>query len=380
MSKRPLTPDSRIEQIAQWTLPFTAVALALWAVTQYQAAPQLILLGMLIVITLNFSLPPQQGGGGLVPVMAVSGLLMMGLETAIILYPAAFVLAELTRPLWASVWEDGDGGQSFPWRRIGQGAVYLLPLLIGGIAYQQMGGIAPLPSAKLAAPFPLGGLVIGYGAGYFLLSAGYWVALGRPFPQFFTDAALANIAYGFLALPVAILGSLAFLNNGLPAFVVFALGVTVFSVVIRLSWQRRLILEQRLKQFKALNQASRSLRETLDLAQVLQHAREQIHNLVPADKVEIILLDEQSPTPNPQSLDDFTHWVVENGRLLDLDRGNMHFAARHNLTPPTPTPNAWLGIPLMAAERVIGAWVLQRLAPGQPFAHWNRELLLAMAG
>ncbi|MCP4424123.1 MAG: PAS domain-containing protein, partial [Chloroflexi bacterium] len=50
------------------------------------------------------------------------------------------------------------------------------------------------------------------------------------------------------------------------------------------------------------------------------------------------------------------------------------------LTPPTPTPNAWLGIPLMAAERVIGALVLQRLAPGQPFAHWNRELLLAMAG
>ncbi len=367
---------TQIRQIAQWSALFTTLALALWAATQFREAPQLILLGLLTIIALNFSLPPQQGGGGLVPVVVVSSLLMMGLETAVILFLAAFILAELTHPLWASVWEDGAGRRPSRWPRIGQGAVYLLPLLIGGAVYQQMGGLAPLPNAELDNLAPLGGLIGGYGASYLLFSAGHWALLKRPFSQFLTNTALSNIAYGFLALPVAVLGSLTFLSGGLPAFIIFALGITVLSVVIRLSWQRRRTLEQRLQQFTTLNLAGMALRETLDLNAVLERARQQIHKLVPADKIDILLLDEPTTPPS----DDFTRWVAEHGRVLDLDQGNMHFAAQRALTPPTPAPKIWLGIPLMAAEQLIGVMVLQRITSAKPFTHWNRELLLAMAG
>ncbi len=362
-----------------------ALAAAIWTVTLSRDAPQLILLGLLTVIALNLSLPPTQGGGGLVPVVVVSGLLMVGLETAVTLFLAAFILAELTRPLWESAAE--DGGETWPSRRqrVGQSIVYLLPLLIGASVSNQIGGTIPLVDAEVKNLIPLGSLIGSYGLSYFLLSLLFWLALKRPFPQFLTDIALTNIAYGLLALPVAILGSLTFLSNGLPAFVIFALGVTVFSVVIRLSWQRRLTLEQRLRQFAVFNQAGISLRETLDLTTVLERTHQQILNLVPADKINIFLLDEESAliphsSFNMHHSDDFTRWVAENGRMLDLDRGNMHFAGRHGLAPPALHPNAWLGIPLLAAEQVIGVIVLQRLAPGRPFSQWHRELLLAIAG
>ncbi|MCB9418442.1 MAG: PAS domain-containing protein [Ardenticatenaceae bacterium] len=363
-------------QSVQWGLLFMGLIVSLWAVTQSRNAPQLILLGLLTIISLNFSLPPNVGGGGLVPVVVVSSWLILGGETAVLLTIAAFILAELSRAMMDT---DDD---STRWQRAGQLVVYLLPLALAGFAYRQLNGLPPLDEDAVENLTAFGGFIAGYGGGYFLLSLAYWLVLARPYPQFFSDAALSNVAYGFLALPAAILGGFTFRSNGLPAFIIFGLGITVFSVLIRLNWQRRLALEQRLAQFARLNQAGLSLRETLDLPTVLARTRQQVLDLVPADKFDITLIDKgipQSTIHNPQS-DDFTRWVAEHGRVLDLDSGNMHFARRHNLAPPTPLPAAWLGIPLIAAEKVIGVMVLQRSAQARPFSPWNREILLALAG
>ncbi|MEJ2749544.1 MAG: ATP-binding protein [Anaerolineae bacterium] len=297
-------------QSVQWGLLFVGLVISLWAVTQSRNAPQLILLGLLTVISLNFSLPPNVGGGGLVPVVVVSSWLILGGETAVLLTLAAFILAELSRAMM-----DADD-ESTRWQRAGQIVVYLLPLAPAAFAYQQLGGLPPLDESAVENLAAFGGFISGYGGGFFLLSLVHWLVLGQPLPQFFSDAALSNVAYGFLALPAAILGSFTFRSNGLPAFIIFGLGITIFSILIRLTWQRRLALEQRLAQFARLNQAGLSLRETLE----------------------------------------------------------------HDLTPPTPLPAAWLGIPLTAADKVIGVMVLQRLAPARPFSPWNREILLALAG
>ncbi len=368
-------------QPVQWGLLFVGLIVSLWAVTQSREAPQLILLGLLTIITLNFGLPPKVGGGGLAPLVVVSSWLILGGETAVLLTLAGFILAELSRTMWANTWQD-TVDESTRWQRVGQLFVYLLPLLPAVLVYDQLGGL-PLKNEAVAENLAaFAGFISGYGGSYFLLSQLYWLILRRPYPQFFSDAALSSIAYGFLALPAAILGSLTFRNNGLPGFIIFGLGVIVFTVLIRLTWQRRLTLEQRLAQFSRLNQAGLSLRETLNLPTVLTRTREQVLDLVPADKFDIFLTDQgiQHATFRIPYSDDFTRWVIKHGRVLDLDSGNMHFASRHGLTPPTPLPAAWLGIPLTAAEKVIGVMVLQRLAPARPFSSWNREVLLALAG
>ena len=363
----------------QWGLLFLALVVALWSVTQFRDAPLFILLTALTVITLNFSLPPGWGGGGLVPIVTVSSLLLQPLATAVILFLAGFGLAQLTHPFWEPVGESAAAVRPSWQQRWGQGIVYLLALLIAGYIYRRLGGSAPIIGPIADHLRPVVGLAIAYGAGFFILSLLFWLLQRRPLRQFLVDVALSNLAFGFLSLPVAVLGVVVYLGGGLPTFVIFALGITLFSVVTHLAWRRRLALSERLDQFAALNRAGLTLRETLDLPTVLELARQEILALVAADRLDILLLEPQDEEPQIGP-DDFTNWVARKGRVLDLDGGNMHFAQRHGLTPPDPAPAAWLGIPLVAADAVIGVMTLQRSAPGRPFSQWHRELLMAMAG
>ena len=99
----------RLLRVGEWVLLFFVILIAIWTVTQNAQAPQLILLALLFVITINFSLPPKQSSVGLVPLVAVSSLLTLGLNTAVSLAIASFILAELTAPLWNAFWEQAGG-------------------------------------------------------------------------------------------------------------------------------------------------------------------------------------------------------------------------------------------------------------------------------
>ncbi len=92
-------------QLWQWSLLFGALLLVIWLVTQESNAPQLILLLLLYIIAINFSLPPSYGLVGLVPVVAVSSILVTGLETAVLLALSSFLIAEVARPLWNPMWD-----------------------------------------------------------------------------------------------------------------------------------------------------------------------------------------------------------------------------------------------------------------------------------
>ena len=401
--KRRWYQNNTLHRAIEWLVLLMVLMAALWAGTRTEDAPQLILLTTLTIITLNFSLPPKRGAVGLVPLVSVSSLLIVGLETAVILLLIAIVLAELAGPLWKPLWEYVDVKRPSWRQRLGADFIYLLTLILAGEIYLQAGGQAPLTADVIdnldwALLFIL---AVGYGLVYFLLSLIAWLIMREPIREFFSENAVPIITFGLLVQPFALLGSLTYIRSGLPVFVIYAMGVTVFAVVVWLSWQRRFILQRQLAQFTALNRTGASLRETLELDEVLTRTYELVTELVPVDQFSIVLIDETgkwklSFQPNQTSEvgelysrktsevsyapDDFTRWVAETGSLLDTDYRNIHFAARHDLTPPHPKPNAWLGIPLTAVDQVIGVMVLQRYHPQPPFSHWNRQVLLAIAG
>ncbi|MCA9982195.1 MAG: GAF domain-containing protein, partial [Anaerolineales bacterium] len=188
-------------------------------------------------------------------------------------------------------------------------------------------------------------------------------------------------------------GAFIYTAVGLPAYVIFAVGVALFTVMSWVTWQNRVVMRQQVEQFAYLNRIGASLRETLDLAEVLNRTYEQVTQLIPADGFLIALRDEhgrwerpiayakgeRQPRPTAYTPDDFTRWVAEHGRLLDLDPDNMHYAHRYQLALPTPRPDAWLGVPLVTSSRLLGVMVIQRLPPSKPFTYWSRELLLAIA-
>ena len=389
--------QGRSRRLGQWLLLFSGLLLAIWATTQLPEAPQLILLLLLYVVTINFSLPPSQGLVGLVPVVAVSSLLVLGIETAVILALISHTTAELARPLWQPTWDYINLPPPAWWLRIGSIAVYLSALLIGGTSYAHLGGEIPLPALNEGNLSPLVGLVLGYGLTYLLLGGLLWLLAKRPFLDLITQQSLPLLIAGLLAQPFAIFGGIIFSEVGLPLFVLFAGGVMGVSLLVWLSWQRRYTAEQQLAQMAALNSSSASLRETLALDDVLQRLGQQVAYLVSSDHVAIYLLAGSDPDTLTQvsykppqmvassqplpadSLDDFTRWVLREKKMLDVDGRNIHFAQHHHLTPPQPQPTAWLGFPLIRANQVIGIMVLQRIQNQRPFSRWSREVLQTVA-
>lgn len=385
-------------QVGQWVLLFAALLLAIWTVTQYREAPQLILLLLLYVITTNVSLPFSQGGVGLVPVVAVSSLLVVGWETAVLLAVAGSLLAELSYALWLPMWTNLERPSRR--QRAGMALASLAALVVAGLIYRQLGGSDPFDSADPAPLASLVGLALGYGVTYFFSIVGLWLVAKRPLNAFLRHNALSVFIAGFLAQPIALLGGVTLARSGLPAFIVFCASVMAFSLAVWLSWKRQFTLQQRLAQLRSLNETGASLRETLDFSTVLVRTYRQVVALIDVDRFFIAFVDEQgqwqrplfandttpdNPPPtgeaaSPFEPDDFTRWVAEEGRILDLDQRNMHFAGRHRLTPPSPRPAAWLGVPLTPGERTGGVIVLQRFADGPPFSRWDREVLLAIAG
>lgn len=107
-------------------LLFVTLLIAIWLATQRREAPQLILLLLLYVITVNFSLLPAQGAVGLVPVVSVTSALTVDWETAVLLAVISLVVAELARPLWIPVWESIDIKWPSASARLGWAVIYLL--------------------------------------------------------------------------------------------------------------------------------------------------------------------------------------------------------------------------------------------------------------
>ncbi|MCP4360983.1 MAG: GAF domain-containing protein [Chloroflexi bacterium] len=385
-----------VQFIGRWGLLFIMLVLAIWAATQSRDAPQLILLTVLTLIAINFSLPPSLGNVGVLPIVSITTFLVMGLPTAVILLIIGLLLAELSQPLWQPLWEMVPRQRPSWQQRFMTGLIHLLSLLAAGYAFNRTGGVAPFTATTLENLTPLLALAAVYGGVYFWLNLVSWLAQSWSLSIFFRDAALPLFMAGFLAQLFAILGGITYTLSGLPAFVLFCLGVAVFSVIIWLSWQRRYSLEQHLNQFALLNSSGHSLRETLDLPDVLTHAADLVSQLVTVDQFTINLLNEDSSwsrnrwSENDQlsmvndqlsmdDLDDFSRWVVSYGRVLDLDPTNMPFAARHNLTPPTPTPAIWLGLPLLLGSEVIGVMSLQRFEEARPYTRWQLEMLRSAA-
>lgn len=400
---RQLRERSWLRGQLEWVLLFGVMLLAVWLAIQSGDAPQVILLVLLYVVSIHFSIPVHGGAiSPVLPVVAVSSLFIMGWPAALLVLAGSFLLAEFARPLWLPLWQNTPLAH-FPRRaRAGRAVLHLLALAIGGWLYGVAGGMAPFTAGEpwldtlTQSLRPLLWLAGGYGGALVLLSAGFWRLRGQSWRGYFGSTAVQVALVALLSQPFALFGALTLANVGLPGFVLFCVGAGAFAISSWIAWQRRAALQQQLDQFAQVNALGISLRQTLQMDEVLALAYRQVNELIGSDHFTILLQDERGrwqpqllvENGRPVSLpsitgyrpDDFTRWVIQHGRVLSLDEETMHYAARHNLTPPQPRPAAWLGVPLLSGQRVSGVMVLQRSDSGRPFSLWSQEMLLAVAG
>jgi hypothetical protein len=392
----PTTSRRRLQWL-RWVGLFLALLGATWAATQSSQAPALLLLAILQVAAINLALPASHGNASLVGVVSVAALLILGLPMALGLLLATLLLGPFLRPLWTRLWEgalEADRPLSQPRaRKWGRALFYLLALAAGGGAYLQSSEPLPLQANGFTLQAGLLWLLLVYGFVHMLGQIVLWFLAPPTVPTAFP--LLPVLAEGFLSHPFSLLGAMALLASGLPAFVIFSTAAFAATLILWQSWQRRHQVDVQLFQFVLLNDLGKSLRETLDLDTVFHHVAQLLHALfnaehcmlaleVTPDTWQHVLLDVVDPSKAPsverRRPDDFTRWVHQRGAILELDTRNMHFAARHGLRPPQPPPLEWVGVPLNASGKSIGVLTLQRYAPGQRLGTWSRQLLRAVAG
>lgn len=396
--------SSFVRLILEWLLLFAVLVAVFIMATRSRAAPQIILVVLLHLIAINFSLPIAAGIVSPVwPVIVMSSLLLDSLWPAVLLMVTGFVLAEVTRPVWKPLWKNSPLEKISFSQRFWQLLIQFGGVLAANTAFTFGGGSLPLTFDQTNVSIPAGVVTdlvfacTAYALSYLLLTLFSWWIRGLNKKSLFTEHGLILLASAIIGQPFALFGAFIFSILGLPVFVIFCVGSGAFALLSWLSWQRNFVLNQQLSQFSSLNVIGVSLRETLDLPMVLQQIYQQINQLIPADDFFILLKESEKEGEKWQkplwvhegqmlapgrsyTPDDFTQWVINHQRLLDLDPQNIHFAARHQLTPPIPKPAAWLGVPLTIAKQLIGVMVLQRFDKDQPFSRWSRELLLSIAG
>lgn len=388
------------------TLLFFILLVAIYLATQRREAPQLILLMLLYVISVNLSLPAAQGAVGMVPVVSVTSALILDWRTAIWLGAFSLIIAGLTHPLWNPIWDYIDVQRPTWLQRMGRDLIYLSALAVGVLIYDFSGGEIPPLVGGAGDIKSFVYLALTYSITYLVLSLILWLLAGGSSRAFLLNHTGQILMVTLLAQPFAFFGAITFGSGGIPIFVIYCLSVLFITVLLWVNWQQRYILEQQHNQFAILNAVGSSLRETLDLTQVIDRTWRTMSALIGADLYSIALIDGDHPQTRVvqvivhndsenwrsaavdplriedgrSSPDDFTRWVMDHGRSLEISERNIHFASRHDLVPPDPLPAAWLGVPLQTVDETIGALVLQRFPPNRSFNRWSQEVLLAVAG
>lgn len=98
----------------RWMIFFLGLLGAISITTSNQASPQLILLTLLSVIAINFSIPLARDViSPILPVVAMSGLLVVGLEPTLVVMATAFLLAVEAHGEQLRVENQAGGGSCF---------------------------------------------------------------------------------------------------------------------------------------------------------------------------------------------------------------------------------------------------------------------------
>jgi GAF domain-containing protein len=149
----------------------------------------------------------------------------------------------------------------------------------------------------------------------------------------------------------------------------------------------------RLNELGTLNRISQSISQALDLQGLFEIVHEQIRNAM-GDLDVIISLYEpgrdlltfpyafvggESATLDPMPMgDSFYSLVVRNAQPLMLTENLEERAAALGVRVSNPAPKAWMGVPLVTANQVVGVLVLQDT--GQEAALTEEELALVKTG
>lgn len=203
---------------------------------------------------------------------------------------------------------------------------------------------------------------------------------------FIESLPLAYVGLGVLLYARMPVGA-ALILLGLPA---------ILSVFLYRLGEMREELERRMQELSTLDKISRVVRSTLNLENLLAVIHHQVTQLLAVEHFYVALYDagedrlwyplavkygqRQSWPPRSLQPDRLTDRVIREARPMVMASNASQNLGTAGLPTSVDTPRAWIGVPLITAERVIGCLAVYAVTPGTEFTSADLNLLTILSG
>ncbi len=377
----------------------TLVVLA-WLTTVASPEPNdlltAILFCMLVVFTMTFGVPLAGGSVSLVPMVTVAACLVLGLVSAGWIAFAGAIIHGLVRHRWA---------KQLDWRRApdllglvgvtaANASMHSVSILVGGVAFQSLGGRPALTAMTLSDVPPI--LVLGLTyitVNYLIAGAFFWMRGRGPLTHYI--GSLPNLVF-YEGAPMVFAPLLALVHNqlGLAQFVFAAMALVISSLVTRDVARSRQRLERRVKELDSLQAVGQALSASLLIKTVLSAVYTQVARLMQANNFYVALY-------NSEAKEVSFPLVVENGeRVQWRSRRTGNGLTEHILRTCAPLlipkdipsvvkelgldqigqPAAcWLGVPILAGSEPLGVIAVQSYASPGAYDTSHLEIMTTIA-
>jgi PAS domain S-box-containing protein len=270
----------------------------------------------------------------------------------------------------------------------------VLGVAISGWAYRQFDGPLPLDHLNGSDILPLCVLVIVYLAAYAGIQFLEAYVLRRRPPRKVIQSWQDEVGLVLLPLPFAVVGAVAYHQLSDLAFFILIAGLLTVATGVNLISRTQARYQQQVLELSALSVVSQAMRTSLDLNALLDVVYEQVALLLNARNFSVTLFDANRSTlyfplnirdgrPDPldprEAGNGLLEYVIHEKTALLLADQVPRRAGLLGLTPPMMPVYSWLGVPLLAADRVLGCMVVHSSTSGQHFTRKDLNLLSTVA-
>lgn len=290
------------------------------------------------------------------------------------------------RRIWqdlsAIVWEIGANG---------------LSLLAADIAYRDLGGLAPLRAlSSLEAVLPIIAASIIYLMLYNLLLVLDLALREQPVISMLTQSRRALLGVQLIPIMLPPLGALVLSGVGAYGFILMVFIVAVIVLVLNQLSITQNRLEDQVSRLETISEVNRSLSASLEMNALLPQIATQLASALHVPNLDLavtVALEEQdewrpvfalregtsAPVPPGLPIDGLIRQVLRSGRPVIAAPAQPLIEAQRIQNPPDAS--AWIGVPLQASGRTIGAvsvWHPQQ-ATGHHFSTEDLATLESLA-
>ncbi|NWG75055.1 MAG: GAF domain-containing protein, partial [Rubrivivax sp.] len=269
-----------------------------------------------------------------------------------------------------------------------------LSLLVGATLYIHLGGRLPLGSMVPGDALPLLALTAGY-VGFYLLFLALRIRLeGESVYAVWKADALTLAGVVVLPVPFGILGAVVATDLDNLSWTILISGVILVVIGVYGLSRTQFYYRQQVQELSSLSVVSQALRTNLQLHSLLETIYLQVAHLLNVDHFTVALLDSLSHQisfplairrgspvelpPRPPGEELLDHVINQRAPLL-VARDVSLEARRLGLQPPSGPVYSWLGVPLLAPDRVLGAIAVASGDPEHLLSAADQRLLMNIA-